>query len=155
MRLPGGASLALLLARRSLSSSPAASSRSSSIHATCANRARCVAAGMGALLEASLLLAERTRQVLPRDQASGGEGLLRRARREEGRRPGRDQEGVLRGFKPWRSCYGVEVSFEMLAKQLNIITKSATYLHQSLFTTTCRKLRIMRGSNAAGMEAQV
>ncbi|KAI4976031.1 hypothetical protein ZWY2020_049638 [Hordeum vulgare] len=38
MRLPGGASLTLLLARRSLSSSPAASSRSSSIHATRANR---------------------------------------------------------------------------------------------------------------------
>ncbi|KAE8769817.1 Nucleosome assembly protein 1-like protein 1 [Hordeum vulgare] len=38
MRLPGGASLALLLARRSLSSSPAASSLSSSIHATRANR---------------------------------------------------------------------------------------------------------------------
>ncbi|KAI4991059.1 hypothetical protein ZWY2020_039430 [Hordeum vulgare] len=59
MRLPGSASLALLLARRSLSSSPAASSRSSSIHATRANRARCGDAGRP--LEASLLL-ERTCQ---------------------------------------------------------------------------------------------
>ena len=33
-----------------------------------------------------------------RDQARGVEGLLQRARREEGRRPGRDQEGVLRGI---------------------------------------------------------
>ncbi|KAE8821089.1 chaperone protein DnaJ-like [Hordeum vulgare] len=173
MRLPGSASLTLLLARRSLSSSPAASSRSSSSHATRANRARCGDAGRAAPSwrhpfsspSGHARFFHGTRPVVARDyydvldvKKDAGQGEIKKAYYAVwlgtigvwhlyvvifglSSNFSRLNLKDACGFKPWRSCYGVEVSFEMLAKQLNIITISPTYLHQRSSSVKCEAVK--------------